>query len=195
MTGLGVFLASGRTRASKLPNWRVLLVLGLFVAIMGIDGVNSYFTLFPNFEGVYQPHNTLRLVTGIYCGLALINLVFPIFNQSLWEAGGDRQPAIRNLKELAGLSLIAALTAALVLVQRPTLLLVLGLISAGGVLVVLTMIMTVGFVTTVGHFQEYRSWKELRLPLLAGLTMAIVMIGSIDLLRYAATGTWSGFSF
>src|SRR5687768_4893185 len=26
MTGLGVFIASGRSRASKLPNWRVLAV-------------------------------------------------------------------------------------------------------------------------------------------------------------------------
>lgn len=195
MTGLGVILASGRQRANRLPNWRINIVLGLFVIIMGIDGVNSYLTLFPGFEGIYPPHNRLRLLTGIFCGLTLINIVYPMFNQSIWDDHGVTTPALYNLKELAGLSLLAFLMAVLVLVENHTILFVLGLISAFGVLAVMTLIMTAGFVTTTNTFRTYRLWKELPVPLIAGLTMAIVLIGAVDWLRYAYTGTWAGFSF
>jgi hypothetical protein len=57
------------------------------------------------------------------------------------------------------------------------------------------MIMTVMFVTMTQHFRGYRTWSELRLPLLAGLTLAILMIGIIDFARYTVTGTWQGFVF
>lgn len=193
MTGLGVLIASGRHKVSNLPNWRVGIGFGLFVAIMGLDGLNSYFTLFPGYSEVYAPRNWLRLTTGVFCGLSLINFVFPIFNQSLWADGGEDAAPIRNYKELAGLSLIASLMIALVLVENRTLLLILGLISAAGVVIVLTMIMTVGVVSTTGRFRTYTAWKELAVPLVAGFTLALVMVGAIDLLRYSFTGTWDGF--
>jgi len=194
MTAFGVFIASGRYRAGYLPHWKVALGLAGFVGLLGIDGLNSYSNLL-GFEGLYVTQNWMRVVTGVFCGLTLGNLVFPIFNQSVWEDGGMRTAPIHNLKELAGLALIGALMVALVLVQRPTLLLILGMISAAGVLMVLTMIMTVGFVTVTGRFRAYNTWKDLALPLTAGLTLAIIMIGGIDFLRYQFTGTWEGFLF
>lgn len=91
MTGLGVFVASGRTRASYLPHWRVAIFLGLFVAIMGVDGLNSYLTLFPNYSAsapkLAQAHH------WDFCGLSLICLVFPIFNQSIWNTVQPTPPA------------------------------------------------------------------------------------------------------
>lgn len=193
--GMGVFVASGRARASQLPHWKVALPLAGFVAVMGIDGLNSYFTLFPGYEAVYEPQNWLRLTTGVFCGLSLISLVWPIFHQSIWEDGGQPMHPIRNLKELAGLMFLAVLMIFLTLAQNATILLVLGFLSAVGVVGVLTMIMTVMFTTVIQTFHSYRTWGELRLPLLAGLTLAISMIGFIDLVRYQATGTWGGFVF
>ncbi|NJL95638.1 MAG: DUF2085 domain-containing protein [Anaerolineae bacterium] len=193
MAGLGVYLASRRERAGRLPNWRVSLVLAAFVGVLAVDGLNSYFTLFPGYEGVYEPQNWLRLTTGVFTGIALITLVLPIFNQSVWADGGAAVAPLTSLQELAGLCVIGGLTIALVLVQRATLLLVLGLISSLGVVVVLTMIMTVGFLTTSGRFRTYTRWKDLWLPLLAGLTLAIAMIGTIDALRFSVMGTWEGF--
>lgn len=195
MTGFFVFHASGRSRAASLPHWKVLVVLALFVMILGIDGLNSYFSLFDGYQGPYKPTNTLRLITGVFCGFTLINIVFPVFNQSLWENGGDPTPPIRNLKELAGLSLLGVLMIVLMLLQNATILVFLGIVSAVGVVIVLTMIMTVMFVTVTQHFRSYHTWGELRLPLLAGLTLAILMIGTIDFARYTVTGTWQGFVF
>lgn len=195
MTGLGVFIASGRHKAAGLYSWPVGIALFLFVAVMGIDGVNSYFYLFPGFRGLYEPANWLRLTTGVFCGLSLISLVFPIFNQSMWCSGGDKTSPIRNLKELAGLALLAALMVMLTLSENATILLTLGFMSAFGTLLVLTMMMMVAFVTVTNRFRSYGSYTEMPLTLLAGLTMAITLIGLIDFARYQATGTWNGFVF
>jgi len=196
MTGLGVYVASGRSRVTYLPHWRILLFLGLFVAMMGVDGVNSYFHLFPGFVGIYTPSNALRVATGIFCGLTLITIVFPIFHQSIWHhTHAEAAAPIRNMKELAGVSLLALLMLLLVLAQNATILLFLGILSAAGVLIVLTMIMTVAFVTVTDNFRTYRTWGELWLPLCAGLTLAIAMIFAINVGRYTLTGTWEGFVF
>jgi uncharacterized membrane protein len=196
MTGLGVFIASGRARASYLPQWRLWIPLAAFVAIMGVDGLNSYLSLFPGYTPVYQPQNWLRLLTGVFCGLSLITLVFPIFNQSLWHPQvAQKQAPLQSLKELAAMCGLLLLVVALVLVQNGTILLVLGFLSAAGVVSVLSMIFSVMLVTVWQTFQSYSSWSELRLPLLGGLTLAIAMIGTIDYLRYTLTGTWGGFVF
>lgn len=195
MTGLSVFVASGRSRAGYLPHWKLWIPLSLFVMVLGIDGLNSYLTLFPNYEGVYQPQNWLRLTTGVFTGITLITLVYPIFNQSIWEDAGDRVSPIKNFKELAGLLGLAILVVLIMLTENATILVFLGVVSAIGVVTVLTMIMSVMVVTVLQTFRTYTTWRELWLPLLAGLTLAIMMIGTIDFLRYTATGTWSGFSF
>lgn len=195
MTGLGVFVASGRHRAGYLPNWKVNVMLGLFVVFLGLDGINSYFYLYPEYNGPYEPQNWLRLTTGVFTGLSLITLVFPIFNQSIWQGGGHAVAPIRNLKELAGVCLLLVLMILLTLSQNATILLVLALISALGVVTVLTMIFSVMVVTIMQRFRTYQSWRHLWVPVTAGLALAILMIGAINVARYTATGTWEGFVF
>lgn len=192
MTGLILLVSGGRAKVTRLPNWRVLVVLGAFVGVLAIDGFNSYFYLFPGFEGVYTPNNTLRLITGVFCGLTLINLLLPIFNSAIW-ANPDDRPPIANLKELAGVCLVAGLVIAAALTRRPGILLIFGVLSALGVVIVLTMICSVITLALMQRNHTYIQWRELWLPLLIGLTLAIIMIGGIDFLRYTFTGTWDGF--
>ena len=40
---------------------------------------------------------------------------------------------------------------------------------------------------------NFNSLKEMWMPILAGTTMAFLMITIIDLLRLRLTGTWGGF--
>lgn len=195
MTGFAVFVASGRRRASQLPNWQIGAVLAFFVVILGIDGTNSYFHLFPGFEhGLYEPNNTLRLITGMYCGLALITLVMPVFNNIMWQQV-DRQRIINNWRELAGLLLVATLVLAATLTRRPLILLVFGLLSAAGVVLILTMVNSVMLVTVLRRERAYTSLADMWLPLLGGAAMSFVLIGAIDYVRFALTGTWDGFNF
>jgi uncharacterized membrane protein len=193
MTSFLVTAASGRTRASRLPPRSVAIALGLFVVIMGIDGVNSYIHLFPGGTGVYEPHNWLRLVTGMYCGIALFNIVFPVFNGMVWREPNPRR-VLNGLGELAGLCTVAAFVVLLVVSERPVLLLILGLLSTVGVVMVLTMIGTVVFLSVARMDRSAVRWRDLAVPLLAGLTIAFIQIGAIDIARFLLTGTWNGFS-
>jgi uncharacterized membrane protein len=128
---LGVMLsflvaqAAGRGKASVLPPRSVLIVLGVFVILMGIDGVNSYLNFFPGYEGPYSPHNVLRLVTGMLCGLAMFNIVYPVFNALVWR-DSDQQRTLYSVGELLGLCAVAGVVILLVVSERPLLLWTLG---------------------------------------------------------------------
>src|SRR5579871_4457105 len=61
MTSFLIMAASGRTKVSRLPPWSVIAMLGLFVVVMGIDGVNSYIGLFRG-SSFYETDNWMRLV-------------------------------------------------------------------------------------------------------------------------------------
>ncbi len=192
VTGLFLMFASGRGKVCQLPGPGVALFFGIFIVAMGIDGINSYITLLPGASGVYQPHNTLRLLTGIYCGFAMINLVFPVFNGIIWHDPVDAQ-GIRSLRELAGMCAVVGFVALLVLSERPTFLFLLAIVSVLGVVAMLTMIGTVLFVSVLKLENTIKVWRGLTVPLLAGFTVTFVMIGGIDAIRLLITGTWAGF--
>lgn len=193
VSGLMLIVAAGRSKAMRLPNWRLLIVLGAFVGAIAIDGFNSYFHLFPGFKGLYTPNNTLRLITGVFTGLTFINLLLPIFNNAVWAKVDQRAP-VENFKELAGMCLVAGLVIAAALSNQPGILLIFGVLSALGVVLVLTMICSVVALALMERNQTYVEWRELWLPFLIGLTLAIIMIGGIDFLRFMFTGTWDGFN-
>jgi uncharacterized membrane protein len=195
VTGFLVTIASGRGRASRFANWRITGLLGLFVAVMGIDGLNSFTGLIPGVEGIYHTTNALRVTTGIFCGFTVIHLVMPSFNQSVWADGGEPLPALRSLRELAGLFVLGVLLVTIILTHNSLILLILGIISAIGVLMVFTMIMTVAVLILIRAENRFTSWRELGLPMLAGFTLSIGMIFAINVVRYTATGTWDGFVF
>jgi uncharacterized membrane protein len=189
-----IAIASGRTRVSRLPPPSVAIVLGLFVVIMGIDGVNSYIHLFPGGTGVYEPHNWLRLVTGMYCGVTIFNIIWPVFNGVVWQQPTEGR-SLNNLRELAGVCAVAAVVILLVLSERPVFLWIFGLASAIGVVMLLTMIGMVLFLSILKLDRNAMRWRDLAVPALAGLTLAFIQIGAIDVARFALTGTWAGFTF
>jgi uncharacterized membrane protein len=193
MTSFLIAVGSGRTRVSLLPPTRVLVVLGIFVVILGIDGVNSYVHLFPGGTGIYEPHNWLRLVTGTYCGIAMFNLIYPIFNGTAWRQP-DTHHNLSSLRELAGVCAVAALVILLVLSEQPVFLWVLGLLSTIGVVMMLTLVGTVLFLSLFRLDRSANRWRDLAIPLLAGLTIAFIQIGVMDIVRFALTGTWAGFA-
>ncbi len=188
-----ITFASGRTRASRLPPLSVNIVLGLFVVAMGIDGVNSYISFFPGAHQLYASSNPLRLITGMFCGITMFNLVFPVFNGVVWRAPANER-VINNLRELLGIGAVAVGVILLVLTQQPAYLWVAGILSTIGVVMMLTMIGMVIFMSLFRMDRSATSWRTLAVPMLAGLTLAFIQLGGIDFLRYALTGTWNGFT-
>lgn len=194
MLGALTYAVSGRLRGSRLPPLRVLAVLGLFGAAIALDGINSYLSLFDFYRPLYAPHNTLRLITGLYAGLTMITVVLPVFNMSAWRETAPFAP-LRNLRELAALCALGAGVIAAVLVDVAPLRVMAGLFSTVGVLLMFTLIGSVLFLAATRRDESLTAWRELRLPAAAGLAFAITLVASINAVRYALTGTWDGFTF
>jgi uncharacterized membrane protein len=102
----------GRGRAGRVPPWPISVTLLLFVAIMAVDGFNSFFVDI-GLPHLYTPMNWLRTLTGMGMGVAIAVLLLIVFNLTLRRDVEDRTPVLRNFAELGGILLVnlLALTA------------------------------------------------------------------------------------
>lgn len=199
MTALVFQIVTAR-RHFKVPHWSILTVLALFVIAFGIDGSNSYLYLIrqispgvlPGVPNLYVPNNTLRLLTGSGMGLGMGIMLFPAFNQTIWAEGFNR-PAISGWKAFGLLLAIQAMLDLLVLSENPLVLYPLAVISSLGVWFLLTMVYSIVWVLLTRQDNRFSRLSQLWLPLLAGLTVAILQTAGIDALRFYLTGTWGAF--
>ena len=141
---------------------------------------------------LYVPNNTLRLFTGTGMGLTMSLFIYPAFNQTVWR---DLDPAPVMGKWTHFLALIGLLLALdlAILTESPLVLYPIAFISPLGVLALLTMIYAIVWIMVMRQDNTFVNVKELWLPLLAGLTLAMLMILGIDLFRLQLTGTWEAF--
>ena len=181
----------GRRRIG-IPSWKILVPISLFVLFFIIDGVNSFLSFFPGAPGLYDPNNTLRLLTGTGMGLAIAVALYPAFNSTVWRLI-DPRPTLQNFGSFILLVLLAAGLSALVLLNIPIVLYVLSLISAAGVLVLLTLVYSMLIMMVFKVENGYNQVSQMVYALIGGLTVAIIQIGLLDFLRYLFTGTWEGF--
>jgi uncharacterized membrane protein len=191
MLGLAYQAASSRKRAG-MPPWQVWVVYGIFVIAFAVDGLNSYLHLFPGAPSLYEPQARLRLLSGTGMGLVIAGAVFPAFNQTVWK-DWDRSPAISGLRTLTPTLILALILDWMVLTENPLLLYPLALISAAGVLVLLTVVYSMMWVMILRLENHFQQISELWLLLLGGFGMALLQIVILDLARFALTGTWEGF--
>jgi uncharacterized membrane protein len=191
--GLAYFAVRGRGRAGLFPPLPVMAVLGVFTAAFGVDGLNSYLHFFPNAPHLYAPSNTLRPITGTLLGLTLASLVYAGFNQNAWRHWQQRA-TVPSLRAVLPLMALGGLIIGAVLSENDLILYPLALISAAGVLVLLTAVYTTMTLLVLRRENQADRWADLALPLLLGLTLAVAQVGVIDFVRYLATGTWAGFS-
>ncbi len=167
-------------------------ILATFVLAFGIDGINSYLHLFPGAPTLYEPQNWSRLLTGTGMGLAIAIVLYPAFNQSVWEER-DTRPAIESLRSVAILIGLALVMDIIVLTENPMFLYPLSLVSAVGVVVLLTMVYSMVWLMLLGTENRYQRLSQMALPLSVGLGLAILQIALLDFARYVLTGTWDGF--
>lgn len=187
-----LFYSIRRPRAGLYPEKRMWFALGLMALVWAVDGLNSYLSLFPGGPNVYHPTNLLRILTGTSMGVALGSVVYPTFHQVAWK---DWR-AVRALQSPGDLFAVigaAMVVVAMVLSENPLLLYPLALISAAGVLVILSLVYTMMLLAVFRLENRLRRPREIVLPLVGGLTLAVLQIGAIDLVRFWLTGTWGGF--
>ena len=179
-----------RRRAGQFPPAHVIAVLVIFMAVWAADGLNSYMALMHG-PHLYEPQNWLRLSTGALNGLTMSALVYPVFGYTLWRDSVP-QPAIRSLRDLGVLVCVEAAIVGLVLTQWAFLIYPLSLLSAAGVLALLTSVNSMLVLMIVQRENVANNWREAIVPLLAGFTVSLIQVGVIDIVRYAFTGTLSG---
>jgi len=180
------------TRRGGLPGFKDGWVFILLAAAWVLDGVNSYLHFFPGVTGLYEPNNVLRLATGLGMGCAISAILVPSFHQSVWEAYDPRK-VFTSWKEYAELFVIVAVLGVLLVSENTLVLYPLALISAGGVILVLSMAYTILWLMLWKKENSCVSWKNIVLPLTAGIITAFAQIIAFDAVRYWFTGTWDGF--
>jgi len=193
LAGMAGLAGLGRLRFGRFPRPALLVVFAAFAAFWAIDGLNSYLTLIPGAPHAYEPSNSLRLITGTLMGLAIGMVVFTGFNQNAWRDWKD-EPVLRSPREIGLLLVLGGVVVALVLSENPLVLYPLALLSAAGVLTILGLVYAVVFMLVLRRENRAQSWGDLALPVVAGVTLAVLQIGLLDLARYALTGTWGGFA-
>ena len=191
-----VFISGKR---SKLPSRGIIAVLVLFFLAFGVDGSNSYLYLLKQtahgalekIPNLYVPNNVLRLFTGSGMGIALAAVLYPVVNQTLWREIDDR-PALewKSFGILIGSVIVVNL---LILTDSPIVLYPIAYLSALGTLSLLVIVFAILWIMIMRQDNTFEHLRQLWLPLLAGFTLAMLMILSIDLFRLQLTGTWSGF--
>jgi len=187
---LGQAVVLRRRRASEFPPPLILTILVGFILLWAGDGLNSYMELVGG-SHLYEPQNWLRLSTGSLNGLAMSALVYPVFNFTLWR-NPSTERTIRGIKDLGVLVLMEAGLVVLVIVRWPPLLYPLVVLSAAGVLTLLTVTITMLVLMITRRENAADNWRQSVVPLLAGFTLSLILVTAIDLARYVATGTLTG---
>lgn len=195
-----IYLTLTQPRSAGTPPKSVIALLALFGLVFAVDGGNSYLYLMKQtsagrldfIPNLYIPNNTLRLFTGTGVGLGLAVAVFLSFNQTIWKDWNDR-PLLGKWRDVGILIALAVGLVLLVLTEWEAVLYPAIFLSAGGVLLLLTMVYSMLWAMLMRQENTYLTLRAAWLPVLAGLTIALLQITLIDLFRLWLTGTWGGF--
>lgn len=175
-----------------MPPLKIALLLGFFLAAFGFDGVNSYLHFFPGAPGLYQPENSLRLITGTGVGLGIAAVLVPVIHQTLWQVY-DGRPALQGWRQMLPLLGLAGLLDLMIWGENPLLLYPLALLSAFSIFFILSLVYSIVWIMLTRHENRFNNLRSLWIPLTAGFLTALVQIALFDAARFWLTGTWAGF--
>lgn len=187
-----IYQAVVSRRRSGAPSKGIILILGMLVLAFAVDGVNSFLSLMLDAPPLYEPQNWTRLLTGTGMGIVIAVAIYPAFNQTAWQ-DSDRRPAMGSMRTFLGLIILAFLLDLVVLTENSLVLYPLALISAAGVLGLLTVVYSMVWVMFLRTENSYQRLPQMALPLLGGFGFALLQIVLLDVGRYLLTGTWDGF--
>lgn len=193
---LGPGLLLRRRHMALFPPLPLLAVMIGFSALWAFDGANSFSHLLPDglTPRLYLPNNFLRLFTGMFHGITMGSLLLPIANSALWADAHAERP-INSLWHYLLLIALGVVIMAMVLSGWDVFLYPLGLLSAVGAISVLSTVNTVIMASVLGQENRFLTLRDTLPVILFGVAMTISLIGVIDAFRFAAFGSWDGFTF
>jgi uncharacterized membrane protein len=183
-------------KQAGFPARKIQIVLGIFFLAFAIDGINSTLPMlnFIKMDQWYPPLNWLRLATGAGLGIAMGSVLMPVINESLW-VNVSQESALSTWSRFGQIVLVTAIAGFAVTTEIPALLYPLAILTAGDVLLILTLIFTIVWVMIFKKDNFFQKWKEVIWWLVAGFGTSLALIAFMDWARFALTGTWAGFVF
>jgi uncharacterized membrane protein len=180
-------LALGRLRSTRFPGKWVFVVLIAAVLFMAEDGLNSFF-LDLGLPHLYQPVNTLRLITGLGAGVAMCAFIVPIANTLIWDEDPD-VASFRDLRQLGVMLPVLLIAFLAVITQAPILLYPIALLSSFGLVMALSLVNIVfllGLTNRVGRFATPRQF----FPLFSvALILAVIELMALFTLKTSVMST------
>jgi uncharacterized membrane protein len=191
---LAVVFQARQGRKGKFPPTWVMIFLGLFLVWFGIDGINSFLHFFPDLGIGYEPSNLFRLITGTGVGLGIGAILTPLFNQTAWANWVNRSffEKAYAFPRLVGL---AALMVWGVYSQAAPVLLPAMVLSGFSVVFLLAAVHTVLALLVLNRSNLQLGWRQMRLPILMGLNLAMLQILLTSALRNGLVGNWAPLPF
>ncbi len=192
-TFLGVLMALftlwaiGQGRRSRLPPWRVGLVLAGLTGLWAVDGLNSLAALVGGSYLLYRPRNSLRLITGMGNGLTIGVVLYSICNYAVWRQPDERRVLDRTWQLLA-LLLAGAAAATLVLVWRSAPFLFWTILASLSVATVLMTVNAILVMLIVHKEGSADNWLAILPYFGAGFLAACVETGLLALVRRVFIG-------
>ena len=90
-----------RKRENGLPPLYIIVILALFLISTITDGIISNFASF-------NTNNIIRFITGYLCGIAMITIIYPIFNFQYFKESNDTRVFSRPIKFIVYILVSAA---------------------------------------------------------------------------------------
>ncbi len=181
-------IALGRGRAKGMPPIPILVTLIIFVGIMGADGINAFLYDLKIVPHLYEPQLTLRLGTGLLCGIAFAGILMPVVNFSLWRED-DMRPIFGGWKHLLGALVIAAVLFARNFSGVGILFYPLAIVTSASVPILIGLINLVFVVSIAGKAASAVTWRDALNPFAVGVVLALIELGFLSLVRYAVMGS------
>lgn len=150
---------TGRGQGQRLPAWPISIVLASGILALAIDGSNSLL-LDLGLPHLYQPHNLLRLATGLLTGMALGALVLPILNQLFWRSSYEQRsvPSWRALFQFLPTLIVCYFAIAS---QSGLILYPIALLSTFGLLTAISSVNLIVIIAISKRSQSFASYRAL----------------------------------
>lgn len=189
MATVTLLAARGRWRHAGFPPLRIGLALLAFVALMGVDGLNSTLRDLGVWY-LYEPHNAFRLATGLLTGTTLAAFIWLMVAQlGFAQRARSRRPALGTLSDLLVAIVVLGVFAGLVYSGAPLLRLPLTFVLLLSAVLVLTGLI-LSFVLLVTRSESIAmATPELAKPATIALVIAFLVIGAMSGGRFALE-TW-----
>lgn len=180
-----------RERHGAFPKRTALAGWLSLIGIMAFDGTNSLLHSISAIQ-LYEPNNSLRLITGMGAGLAIGVLAVVLFAQASWRHTIP-QPPVGNWRDAACLLAAAFVVIFLILSNQTLILYVLGITSAVGVVAILATLYLVIVQLLLRRDGRASRWRAL-VPLgVCAVAITLVQIVALSTIRLNLTGSLAGF--